>query len=68
MPSEEHARRVVEAYAKGIICSGEVFNQFVNEISEESLESYMALLSQELITRFRQNLHVDVERPFASSD
>ena len=68
MPSEEQARRVVEAYAKGIICSGEVFNQFVNEISEDSLESYMALLSQELITRFRQNLHADVDRPFASAD
>jgi len=29
MTSTERAQRIVEAYAKGVICSGEVLNQFV---------------------------------------
>ena len=69
MPSEEHARRVVDAYAKGVICSGEVFNQYVDQLTEDTLDTYMAQLSPELITRFQQNLEAtDVERPFAKPD
>jgi len=69
MPTAEYARRVVDAYAKGLICSGEVFNQYVDHLSEDTLDTYMSLLSSELIKRFQQSLEAPVvERPFATED
>ena len=39
MTSTERAQRIVEAYAKGVICSGEVLNQFVDQISDGEVET-----------------------------
>ena len=66
MSTREHAGRVVEAYAKGIICSGEVFNQYVAQVSEDTIDTYMEMLSPELILRFEQNLAADVANPVAT--
>ena len=68
VPSEKDMRKLVEAYAKGIVCSGEVFNQYLDNISQDTLDAWMSSLSPELIERFRQNLGVEVELPLATPE
>ena len=67
MTSKERAKGIVEAYARGVICGGEVLNQFVDHISdnEVEVETYMGALSTELILRFEQDLRHERDYPLA---
>src|SRR5262249_16003501 len=68
MTSSERAQRIVDGYAKGVICSGEGLNQFVDHISEGEVEIYMRALSPELIRRFEQSLEHENDHPLATAE
>ena len=70
MSAGEHARRVVEAYAKGLICSGEVFNQYVDHISSETIDDYMTLLPPKLVQTFETSVRAqfEVDYPLAKAE
>lgn len=70
MTTGEHARRVVDAYAKGLICAGEVFNQYLEHISPETIDDCMTLLSPELIQRFERGVcpQSEVDYPLAKAE
>src|SRR5262249_23732234 len=68
MTSSERAQRIVDAYAKGVICSGEVLNQLVDHISEGEVEIYMRALSPELIRKFEQSLEQESDHPLATPE
>lgn len=70
MTTGEHARQVVDAYAKGLICAGEVFNQYLEHISPETIDDCMTLLSPELVQRFERGVHsqFEVDYPLAKPE
>jgi hypothetical protein len=46
--SAEYAQRVIDGHAKGMICSGEVWNQMIDHATVETLDDYMTRLTPEL--------------------
>jgi len=49
----EYARHVVDLHTRGIICPGEVWNQFVDHVTAETFAECMAQLTTELQGYFR---------------
>ena len=68
MTSKEQAQQIVEAYAKGLICSAEVVNQFVDHMSDGDVEIYMGTLSPELIVSFERALKRENDHPLAAPE
>lgn len=58
MTSAERARRIVSYHTQGVICPGEVWNQFVNQTTSETFNDFMAELTPELQRYFRQVIFV----------
>jgi hypothetical protein len=52
----QNAERIVGLYKKGIICSGEVFGQFLDSIGPDTVDEYMKSLNEELLIRFELSL------------
>lgn len=52
-PSSEWARQVVEYYSRGVICAGEVWNQFADHATSNTFPQLMAQLTPELERYFR---------------
>ena len=48
--SAEYAQRVIDGHTRGIICSGEVWNQMIDHATAETLDDYMTRLTPELHT------------------
>jgi hypothetical protein len=44
----EHAQRVINAHTKGIICSGEVWNQMVQHSTSNAFHEFLTRLTPEL--------------------
>jgi len=49
----EYARHAVDLHTRGIICPGEVWNQFADHVTAETFPQCMALLTTELQVYFR---------------
>lgn len=58
MSSAERARRIVGYHKKGVICAGEVWNQFIDQTTPETFADFMAELTPELRSYFRQVVFV----------
>ena len=58
MKSTERARRIVGYHTQGVICAGEVWNQFIDQTTPETFADYMAELTPELQSYFRQVIFV----------
>jgi hypothetical protein len=56
--SPEYARHVVDSYTRGVICAGEVWNQFVDHTTHETFPLFMAQLTAELQRYFRHHVFV----------
>jgi hypothetical protein len=54
MTSAERARRIVGYHTQGVICAGEVWNQFIDQTTPETFADFMAELTPELQSYFRQ--------------
>ena len=62
----EMARLIVEQHTRGKICSGEVYNKFVDNFTSETFADFMAALTPDLHTYFRH--HILGCRPALCSD
>ena len=61
LTSAEYAQRVVDGHTKGIICSGEVWNQMIEHVTADTLEDYMVRLTPELHAYLQRKMaHADV--------
>jgi hypothetical protein len=60
--SVEYPAHVVAIHSRGTICSGEVWNQFVDSATPDALGEWMARLTPELERYFR---HYATEADFA---
>ena len=59
MTPPEYAQRVVDGYTRGIICSGEVWNQIVDHATTlETLHEFMTRLTPELHTYLQREVLV----------
>ena len=54
--SSDYARRVVDGHARGLICAGEVWNQFVDHATSETFPVFMSQLTPELQRYFRHHV------------
>ena len=52
--SAENAQRVVDGHTRGIICSGEVWNQVIDHATAATLDDYMTRLTPELHSYFQR--------------
>jgi hypothetical protein len=46
----------VETYEKGVVCGGEVFNQYLDHVSEDNVDEWMLELTPELLARFQNSV------------
>ena len=54
MTPTERARRIVGYHTQGVICAGEVWNQFIDQTTPDTFADFMEELTPELQTYFRQ--------------
>lgn len=56
MSKSKFPRLFVETYEKGLVCGGEVFNQYLDHVSETNVDEWMLELTPELLARFQNSI------------
>jgi hypothetical protein len=64
MPKSKFPRLFIERHEKGLVCGREVFNQYLDHVSEDNVDEWMLELTPELLARF-QNSVQDFNRSLA---
>ena len=66
--SAERARQIVGYHTQGVICAGEVWNQFIDQTTPDNFADFMAELTPELKEYFRKVILVHHDPATCRSD